>query len=187
VSSYADQDTKRDDVVIEGGRPVIDKEKKKKEDSPPRSTPRRTRATALPTPPTLESRLVEFFGKGETTEDGFPYFTGIAGLASIVDPRDAMLIAGHGPTMAKAWADLADESPRVKRALEWLLTGGAWGGVFIATSPVVLGILANHNLLTRDMFGMGPATEENAEPVSDSTEQPGTAPRDPTSKTRPVG
>lgn len=110
--------------------------------------------SATPKQPSLESRLVEFFGKANETDDGFFYYDGIAGLVSLAHQGDGMLIAAHGPNMAKAWSDLADESPKVRQVLEMLMTGGAWGGVLMAMTPVVMGIMANHGILTRDFLGM---------------------------------
>lgn len=49
--------------------------------------------------------------------------------------------------LAEAWYNLAQESPPVKRILEKLTTGSAWGGVAIATGATVLPLLAHHQLL----------------------------------------
>lgn len=142
-----------------------------KKDETPKSLPRVAEPKVKL--PSLEDRLVEFFGKANETDDGFFYYDGIAGLVSLVHQGDGMLIAAHGPNMAKAWADLADESPKVRQVLEMLMTGGAWGGVLMAMTPVVMGIMANHGLLTRDFFGMNKeegSTSGIQEPESDTAE-----------------
>ena len=165
----------------ETGEVTVSFEEKPK-DAAPKSVPP-SRHRPLTRVPPLEDRLNEFFGKAIAQDDqGRTYYDGIAGLASMLDPFDAALIAGHAPTMAKAWSDLADESERVRRFLEMLLTGGAWGGVIVATMPVAIGILANHNMLPGNFLGQQEQPQEehgDAVPSAAAGETPGTEPRDP--------
>lgn len=122
-----------------------------------REEPERTRRPA-PKPRVrvkpLEARLHEFFGKIEPLKgtEGH-YFTGIAGMVSMFNYQDGTIIAMNSENMAKAWANLAQNNERVKRYLEWMLSGGAWGEVFVATSPVILAIMMNHGISPQRLFG----------------------------------
>lgn len=53
----------------------------------------------------------------------------------------------NAPVMAEAWVKLAQESPPVKRFLDKITTGTAWGGVIVATGGFVLPLLAHHQML----------------------------------------
>lgn len=56
-------------------------------------------------------------------------------------------ISTTAPRLAEAWYKLAQKNPAVKRTLESLTTGSAWGGVAVATGATVLPLLAHHRLL----------------------------------------
>jgi hypothetical protein len=125
--------------------------------------------------PDLEQRLIDFFGeyKIKELEGGMqvPYCTGLAGMGWIFNPNDGLCIAANSHNMARAWSNLAAQNERVRRALEWMMAGGAWGEVFWATSPVLLGIMANHGV-TLATFGLGaPATESDGTADGGDTDQ----------------
>lgn len=63
------------------------------------------------------------------------------------DEWAASHITTNAPVLAEAWYKLAQESPAVKRMLDRLTTGSAWGGVIVATGGMALPLLAHHNLL----------------------------------------
>lgn len=58
------------------------------------------------------------------------------------------------PRLAEAWYKLAQKNPAVKRTLERLTTGSAWGGVAVATGVAVLPLLAHHELLPGPLGAM---------------------------------
>jgi len=94
----------------------------------------------------------------------------IPGLAQIVgfaDPFDGRVIEMNAPQMARAWAELADESPTVRRWLILLTYGGAWRGVIAATLPVVYSIAVHHGLIPPVLGGAGAAPQrvEAPQPV----------------------
>jgi hypothetical protein len=124
-----------------GGEPASSAPK----DAPPRS---RQRANAGPTGPSapsaggsraprtgqLETKLGEFFG-------AFSLVFAAAG-----DDYCAWVVASRSPQLASAWADLAKQNPAVKRVLEGLVEGSAWGGVIISSLAIALPIAKHHGL-----------------------------------------
>jgi len=122
-----------------------------KKEPPKRQASRRTPAVRVKP---LEARLTEFFGEIKVHEASqMPYYTGISGAVAIFNPADGQVIAMKSANMAKAWANLADNNERVKRYLEYMLSGGAWGEVFVATTPVIFAIAMNHGLMPSALFG----------------------------------
>lgn len=80
---------------------------------------------------------------------------------SMVNQQDATIIAQNANNMAVAWDALANENPKIRRALERALSASAWGGVLAASLPVIMGIGMNHGLIP-NLFpaqSQEPATE----------------------------
>lgn len=65
-------------------------------------------------------------------------------FAAAGDEHCATIFVQRGPIVAEAWANLAKESPAVKRVLENLLKGGAWGGAIAATLSIAIPVAAHH-------------------------------------------
>lgn len=64
------------------------------------------------------------------------------------EPFVGMMIAGNAEAAASAWTDLAAQDPAVKRAIERILSGGAWANVIgIHAAGIVLPILAFYGRL----------------------------------------
>lgn len=81
------------------------------------------------------------------------------------DQVAATFVAGRAEPLAEAWYNLSRESPAVKRILERLTTGSAWGGVAVATGATVLPLLVHHDLLPFELpFGI-PDPEGEGGPV----------------------
>lgn len=77
-------------------------------------------------------------------------------------------ITEHAPRLAEAWYKLAQKNPAVRRMLENLTTGSAWGGVAVATGVTVLPLLAHHNALPGplgNVFSGVPTTGGNSGPT----------------------
>lgn len=121
------------------------------EDIPPvrEETPRaRTTSADVPGKPikVLQNRLERFF-------------VGMAlPFAAAGDMQCAKVLIDRGPVVAEAWANLAAESPAVKKVLESLLKGGAWAGAISSTLALVVPIAAHHGAPIPDfasavMFG----------------------------------
>lgn len=69
---------------------------------------------------------------------------------------DGTVILQGAPNLAESLDALAREDERVRRVLERMLTGSAWGGVFMAAGAIVLPIMDNHNLLPVKIPGLTP-------------------------------
>lgn len=66
---------------------------------------------------------------------------------AVGDPRletDGELIASRADVLAAEWAKLAAVDPKVRKALEGLSTGSAWGGVVITHAMLLFAIARNH-------------------------------------------
>lgn len=66
---------------------------------------------------------------------------------------DGQVIIAHANNVATALDKVAQGDPRVKDALEKLLTAGAYGGLLTAMLPLALGIMGNHGIIPA---GLGP-------------------------------
>lgn len=89
---------------------------------------------------------------------------GIAQLVAYMDEFDGYVIQANAAQMAHAWANLADESPKVRRILLMLTYGGAWRGVFAASLPVLYAIGVHHGLIPPVLGGAGAAPQRRVEP-----------------------
>lgn len=89
----------------------------------------------------LERRLQEFFG------------TIALGLQLSGDEFGATVVNRRAAELAKAWDRLARENPAVKRLLEGLLTGGAFGEAAMVTLGTLIPILWSRGLVP-DSFGL---------------------------------
>lgn len=110
-------------------------------DAAPRG--RRTKAEAPPASPprtrvragNLESRLAEFLGMAS-----IPF-------ALQGDMYCASILATRTPDLAKNLAALAEENPGIKRVLNRMLEGSAWGGVALSVVAIAVPIAQHHELL----------------------------------------
>jgi hypothetical protein len=60
--------------------------------------------------------------------------------------RDGLLIIEHSEPIAKALDQLCAENPKVKKAIEKMLEGSAWGGVVFAVGALGFAIAENHGV-----------------------------------------
>lgn len=139
-------------------------------DKPPRSRkprsaddkPKPTRARADAKMPTrdLEKRLTEFF-------QSFSLIFLMSG-----DGHCATVIAEGAEPLAHAWTNLAKESPGVRKALNRMMTGSAWGEVVMASMAVVIPIAQHHSSFIPDI----PIFGGEAESDTDQGDSPPSAP-----------
>lgn len=122
-------------------------------ESPPEEKPKRE----IPGPPQpkplrqteLRSALEDFFG-------------GIAvAIMFTGDEYCSSVMATQAEPLAEAWAELAKKNPRVKRIIEMMLQGSAWGQVITVTAATVIPMAAHHGLYPKGFpmpfsFGVGP-------------------------------
>lgn len=72
------------------------------------------------------------------------------GLASRFNPvfrLDALAVAEHTPAIAGALADLALENAQFAAVLDRVAQVGPYGGLVVATMPLVLQLAANHGII----------------------------------------
>lgn len=74
-------------------------------------------------------------------------FQGICIPLSIAAPADAFAVSQHGPNVAEALNQLAQERPEVAAMLEKVLAIGPYGALVAAVIPMVIQIAHNHNAI----------------------------------------
>lgn len=105
----------------------------KKEASGPTALPKVGRNTAL------KSSLEKMYG------------TIAVGIAPF-DMVCATEVAKNASVCADAWDNLARENESVRRILEKLVAGSAWGGVLMAHTPIIFAIAMHHGSDQMRMF-----------------------------------
>lgn len=75
-------------------------------------------------------------------------FSGLA-LAAQVQGNDVayVILTSRGPKVAKAWAELARQNVSVRRVLERMMTGGAWGGVILSSVSLAMPLAQSYGVL----------------------------------------
>lgn len=81
------------------------------------------------------------------------------------DEWAAKHITTSAPGVAEAWYKLAQESAPVRRVLERMTTGSAWGAVIFSTGGMVLPLLAHHDLLPAQIGAALGGGEPNGGPI----------------------
>ena len=100
---------------------------------------RRPYGVEIPAPPGSRSSSLE----KKLTDLYITLGTGIV----MFDSTCGTTIIAQAPETAAALDTLAKENPKVKRALERLVAGGAWGAVVTAHFPILATLAAHHNML----------------------------------------
>ncbi|MFD7908342.1 hypothetical protein ACFV4G_39640 [Kitasatospora sp. NPDC059747] len=108
---------------------------------PSDTAPRQRTTTRKPSGAALEKRL------GAS-------MTSLGIFVSLASPADGMVVLEGVPALAAALSKLAEENPAVKANLERALTAGAWSGVIAAALPILVGILANHGAVPKNIASM---------------------------------
>jgi hypothetical protein len=97
---------------------------------------------------------------------------GIAGQRNPQLLADAAAVATHGPNIAAALDDLANEKPEVARVLDKILTVGPYGALMTAVLPLVFQLGANHRVLPAGLLGSVPPEVLTGVPVDAPAPQP---------------
>jgi hypothetical protein len=117
--------------------------------TPPKEREQKETPRPRPRQPKLETQLEDFFG-------------GIALMvAAMGDQVCAEIIATQAKPLADAYGNLARKNERVRRMLEMMMEGSAWGQVITVTAATVIPIAAHHDLYPKGFplpfsFGIGP-------------------------------
>src|SRR5665647_961315 len=80
-------------------------------------------------------------GKSTDTalKEGLESYVGLIGSGLTMFPRtrdDGLIVLAGGDKWVEATMTLAKSDPRIRRALDLALTGGAWGGFIVATASI---------------------------------------------------
>ncbi len=125
-------------VVTSAGRYA---KKRGPKSAPSAASPRRTARKSTSRPSAPRSKAPDF----RPGLNGM--FQLIAAPLAFVQPLDAMAVAQHGPNVAEALNDLAQERPEVAMVLQRLLSVGPYGLVIAAVLPLAVQVLHNHDVL----------------------------------------
>lgn len=127
------------------GKPVVKGDGSFAKKRGPKSSPRAASSPRRPKAATPRA------GTRPKAPDFRPGLNGMFQLAAaplaFVQPLDAMAVATHGPNVAEALNDLAQERPEVAAVLQRILSVGPYGAVIAAVVPLVVQVLHNHDML----------------------------------------
>lgn len=126
-------------VVTSAGRYA---KKRGPKSAPSAASPRRTATRSRSSRPSTPRAKAPDFRPGLNG-----MFQLIAAPLAFVQPLDAMAVAQHGPNVAEALNDLAQERPEVAMVLQRLLSVGPYGLVIAAVLPLTVQLLHNHDVL----------------------------------------
>ena len=93
-------------------------------------------------------------------------FTMIGTAVYAFNNYDGTVILQGTPKLASSLASLCDKNPKVKKNIERMLSGGAYGEVIMAAAFIAIPIMANHDLMPPGiaaMYGKAIPTEEEVE------------------------
>lgn len=77
-------------------------------------------------------------------------------------------------TVGEAWEELARVNPRIRKVLLKLISGGAWGQLFMAHAPIFLAVVMKPAIISHIPFAK--VIESMAEPEDDTPEGEGALP-----------
>jgi hypothetical protein len=119
-------------------------------DRPPRARGKRAAPAAATEPADRRPASIR------KIQDGLTQLFVLLGLAGSVwvDEWSGQVIVLNAERNARAWADLAAQSPTVRKALEGLLVGSAWGTAIGTTAMTAVPILARYGVLPLDTLAM---------------------------------
>lgn len=118
---------------------------------PPTAKKERKPATTTRTT-SLEKRLTEMY-------------VSIGTMVIVADPTCGLAVVQAAPEIGAALDNLAKENKSVRKALEKMLQGGAWGGVIMAHFPIITTVLAHHGLLPEQVASVIGVEPKNAKPT----------------------
>lgn len=91
----------------------------------------------------------------------------LALIVGVFNEADGQVIAQNADGLADGWANLAAHNPRVRRSLDRIMSGGAWGAALAPTAAVAFGIAANHGMIRVGFLGLGGDVPMPETPVPD--------------------
>lgn len=82
------------------------------------------------------------------------WFTFIGMTVSMFNQFDGMIIVQRAEPLGHAWANLCRQNKAVEKVIQSLLQTSAVGEVLMATSSVIIPIMANHEMLPSNLAQM---------------------------------
>lgn len=86
------------------------------------------------------------------------------------DEYAAHIIATRTPAMAQAWYELSQQNAGIRRMLERLTQGSAWGGVILSSAAVAVPLLSHHGVIPvpdpfAALYPAPPVTSDGRRPI----------------------
>ncbi len=129
-----------DDILNEAEDTPPRTDGKPKTDTPPprqqQAEPKRRRP---PWAPKLEAQIAD------------AYRAIGAGFAMTGDEFSSALIGSQAPALATAWVELAERDANVRKTLERLMSGSAWGSIVMMHIMIIFPILAHRDLIPGEL------------------------------------
>lgn len=89
-------------------------------------------------------------GPRKLTNDDIDKLAGMYGFAALaiqpLNPKVAAAFAESADSCADAWRSLAEQNDAVRRAILWIIEGGALGAVFLAHMPILIAAIPEDKL-----------------------------------------
>lgn len=105
--------------------------------------------TRTPRQSSLETRLADSLTQVGVLVAGVGAGTGRAAVQA-----DGLAVIRQAPALASALDGIAKDDPRVRAALERLLTVSTWGALVSACIPLVASIAANHGMIPAEIAAL---------------------------------
>lgn len=130
------------------GRPKVTRDGRLAKKRGPKSTGAAPRAASPRRPSSSRTRSTSSRPKAPDFRPGINgMFQLLAAPLAFVQPLDAYAVATHGPNIAEALNDLAQERPEIAVVLQRILAVGPYGALLAATVPLVVQLLHNHDVI----------------------------------------
>lgn len=81
------------------------------------------------------------------------YLNGLGMAVSFVNPDDGKVIASGAEPIAHEIVEIARNDKKLRAKLEMITAPGKYGKLALAVAPVIIGLMANHNLLPQFVIG----------------------------------
>lgn len=91
-------------------------------------------------------------------------FASIGMVVFALNRVDGQAILSGSPRLADSLIQVAEQEPKVRKALENMVTAGAWSGVAMSVAAIAVPIMANHGYLPPGFIGAQPEPQPQPQP-----------------------